>query len=57
MKKKLKAFLIRLNQGRPAPGEKMDLSYPPKKIQATTMQDAETPEFNRFWLQLWLRKA
>jgi hypothetical protein len=57
MKKKIKAFLIRLNQGTMAQGEKIDLSYPPTKIRATTVQEAETPEFNKFWLQLWLRKA
>jgi len=57
MKQKIKAFLIRLNMGPRVQGEKIDLSYPPKKIYATTVQETDPPEFNRFWLQLWLRKA
>jgi hypothetical protein len=57
MKQKIKAFLIRLNMGPRVQGEKIDLSYPPKKIYATTVQETDPPEFNQFWLQLWLRKA
>jgi hypothetical protein len=57
MKEKLKTFLERVCLGPRTTGEKIDLSYPPKEIRAKTVQTVETPEFNKYWLQLWLRKA
>jgi len=54
---KLSSLLERICLGPKARGEKVDLSWPPSQVKAKTSAPVEKPEFNNFWIQLWLRKA